>query len=86
MASWSDLGPEPWRWRVDLGLLLLGGDWLLLGVLLGGPFWLIEVARMSSSVQNWVIFCVIYHPTILTLASVDMPAGVSEGAGRGSTA
>ena len=71
---------------MDPGLQLLGGDWLLLGVLLGVPLWLIEVARMSSSAQDWVIFCVIYHPNILTLAGVDVPAGVSEGAWRGSLA
>ena len=58
-ASWSVLEPEPWR--VDLGLLLLG-EVLLLGVLLGGPFWLVEVALMSSSVQSNVSFGVFNYP------------------------
>ena len=48
-ASWSVFEPEPWC--VDLGLLLLG-EVLLLSVLLGRPFWLVDVALMSSSVQS----------------------------------
>ena len=71
---------------MDPGLQLLGGDWLLLGVLLGGPLWLVEVAWMSSSAQDLVMIYVIYSPIILTLAGVDVPARVAKGAGRGSLA
>ena len=58
-ASWSILEPEPLR--VDLGLLLIG-EVLLLGILLCRPFWIVAVALMSSSVQNYVSFCIFYYP------------------------
>ena len=45
-------------WRCVLGFLLLG-EVLLLGGLLGGPFWLVEVALMSSSVKSYVSFGVL---------------------------
>ena len=55
-ASGSVFKPEPWR--CVLGLLLLD-EVLLLGGLLSGPFWLMEVALMSSSIKSYISFGVL---------------------------
>ena len=51
-ASGSVFEPEPWC--CVLGLLLLGEV-----LLLGRPFWLVEVALISSSVKSYVSFGVL---------------------------
>ena len=76
--SWStssDLKPDPWR--CFLGLLLLG-EVLLLGVLLGGPLWLVEVALISSSKEGYVSVGVLNKTKVLTLACVHMAVAIAK--------
>ena len=74
-ASGSDLEPDPWCWF--LGLLLLG-EVILLGVLLGGPLWLVEVALISSSKIGYVTFGVFNKTKVLTLTSMHMPTPIAK--------
>ena len=72
-ARGSDLESDPWRWV--LGLLLLG-EVLLLGVLLGGPLWLVEVALISSSKIGYVSFGVFNK--VLTLTCMHIPTPIAK--------
>ena len=66
---------------MESGVLLY--DPSALRVILARGTWLVEVARMSSSVIRSVINCIIITSTILTLAAVGMSAGVAKGTGGG---